>query len=567
MFEGEFTLRTLYVIFQIIGSVILVGELFYVGFQKPSNFQKLLLYILFTVLISTCGYLIELIAVPNSVTSIDPILQAEEYNAYLRTAYIGCSVGYLGKPFALVSALLLLFEYSNIKVPTKFTLPLLLFFLFLTSMVVTNQYHHLYYGKVGINLDKSGSPLEVTHGPFWYVYIVSSIVIFLFYIAIVIYEYRRCKNRQAKQMAILLLLVVVFAFLGLLLFMTGLTKNYDTTMLGIEIGTIFLLILFSKYKIFDTLTLAERKALNDSDDGVIVLDARNRISYYNETALKIVPNLNKVNKENEVINQLENIDTDEPLFINSNIYDLNISTVTTGKNERTVGKTFLFKQITYHHQYQERLNNEIEEATKKITSIQRTALISIADIVEARDGNTGAHVKSVSYTAKRIAERLAESGPYKRSLTPTMINIIEECAPLHDIGKIYISDSILNKPGKLTSEEFEEMKKHTTLGGEIINKTIAGIEEPLYVRIANNIALYHHERFDGTGYPSGLKGTKIPLCARIMAVADVYDALRMKRAYKDAFDKETALKIIKEENGTHFDPVVVDAFLDIVDTL
>jgi HD-GYP domain-containing protein (c-di-GMP phosphodiesterase class II) len=139
---------------------------------------------------------------------------------------------------------------------------------------------------------------------------------------------------------------------------------------------------------------------------------------------------------------------------------------------------------------------------------------------------------------------------------------VEKSAPLHDVGKIRIPDAVLNKPGKLTPEEFEIMKTHATVGKEIIDKAISTVEGGSYLKEARNMAAYHHERWDGKGYPEGLKGEEIPLSARVMAVADVFDALTSKRIYKPAFSIEEALKIIEEGRGTQFDPRCVDVFLE-----
>ena len=162
-----------------------------------------------------------------------------------------------------------------------------------------------------------------------------------------------------------------------------------------------------------------------------------------------------------------------------------------------------------------------------------------------------------------MLEKLTECDNYSH-LSEDYIRNVMLAAPMHDIGKIKIPDSILNKPGKLTAEEFEIMKKHAAYGGDIIKKTITNVEEKAYCDVAYNIARYHHERYDGKGYPDGLKGTDIPLEARIMALADVYDALVSKRVYKDAFPKEKAIQIIEEGSGTQFDPALVPIFLDCI---
>lgn len=199
----------------------------------------------------------------------------------------------------------------------------------------------------------------------------------------------------------------------------------------------------------------------------------------------------------------------------------------------------------------------------RIEKIQNNVISSLATVVEERDENTGQHIQRTEFYVKKMLEKLTKYDYYSR-LSEEYINNVILAAPMHDIGKIKIPDSILNKPGRLTDEEFEIMKKHSVYGGEIIKKTITNVEEKGYCEVAYNIARYHHERYDGKGYPDGLKGTEIPLEARIMALADVYDALVSKRVYKDAFPKEKAIQIIEEGSGTQFDPDLVPIFLDCI---
>lgn len=195
----------------------------------------------------------------------------------------------------------------------------------------------------------------------------------------------------------------------------------------------------------------------------------------------------------------------------------------------------------------------------KIKSIQEHIIFSFADLIESRDDETGKHVKRTSDYVKLIMDQLIIKGPYSLEITNELYQNICLAAPLHDIGKIKISDGILCKPGKLTSQEFEIIKTHTTSGNEIINKVLA-FQEPSFIKTACEIALYHHEKWNGSGYPYGLKENEIPLCARIMAVADVFDALVSKRVYKNAMTIEEAMNIIVEGRGNHFDPYLVDIF-------
>ncbi len=194
--------------------------------------------------------------------------------------------------------------------------------------------------------------------------------------------------------------------------------------------------------------------------------------------------------------------------------------------------------------------------------MQNGLIVTMADLVEDRDSDTGAHVQKTSAYVKIILNGLKKKGYYEEKLTPEYISDVVISAPLHDVGKINIPDAILNKPGKLTDEEYEIMKTHTTAGKRIIEKAIDTVQGGSYLKEARNMAAYHHERWDGKGYPEGLYGEVIPLSARVMAVADVFDALASPRVYKPAFPLEKALAIIEEGAGTQFDPKCVEVFMD-----
>ena len=206
---------------------------------------------------------------------------------------------------------------------------------------------------------------------------------------------------------------------------------------------------------------------------------------------------------------------------------------------------------------------ETEHKSNQLTKMQNGLILVLADMVESRDRCTGDHVlKTAAYT-EIILRQMQKEGIYADRLTEDFINEVINSAPLHDVGKITVSDVILNKPGKLTDEEFAIMRNHTTEGGKIIERAMALVDENSgYLNEAKKLALYHHEKWNGKGYPSGLKGDEIPLSARVMAVADVFDALVSRRSYKEPFSIEKALDIIREDAGTHFDPLVVQAFLD-----
>ena len=214
---------------------------------------------------------------------------------------------------------------------------------------------------------------------------------------------------------------------------------------------------------------------------------------------------------------------------------------------------------------QKELSDQVTHEMERRTQMQNRVIEDLAAVIETRDVGTGEHVIRTKYYVGLIAREMQKYPKYKDVLTDEYITQIENSAPLHDVGKIAIRDAILLKPGKLTDEEFEEMKKHSAKGGEMINNIFSNLDDEKFFRIAYDIAVSHHEKWNGTGYPNGLKGEDIPLSGRIMAIADVYDALTSKRVYKDSMPPEKAFDIIVEGRGTHFDPDIIDIVVTIKD--
>lgn len=202
-------------------------------------------------------------------------------------------------------------------------------------------------------------------------------------------------------------------------------------------------------------------------------------------------------------------------------------------------------------------------AENQLSQYHEEMIMGFATLVENKDGSTGGHIKRTSGYVRLIVEELRRRGYYKDVLTKDYVNDLYLAAPMHDIGKVSIPDAVLQKPGRLTSEEFELMKQHTRKGGEIIKETFGHLGNESYTKMAYQVAEYHHEKWNGTGYPNGLKRDEIPLCARIMAVADVFDAVSEKRCYRDAMPLDKCFRIIAEGCGTDFDPLIADTFLAI----
>ncbi len=188
-------------------------------------------------------------------------------------------------------------------------------------------------------------------------------------------------------------------------------------------------------------------------------------------------------------------------------------------------------------------------------------IFALAKLAESRDPDTGAHLERIREYCRLMAEVLVDHPLYEGELDGDFPEMMYLTSPLHDIGKVGVPDSVLLKPGRLTEDEFEIMKRHTEIGGQTLDSLAHAHPEAGFLLLARDIAWTHHEWFDGSGYPRGLSGTEIPICGRIVAVADVYDALTSKRVYKEAYSHQRARTMIVDGRGTHFDPMVVDAFL------
>lgn len=211
--------------------------------------------------------------------------------------------------------------------------------------------------------------------------------------------------------------------------------------------------------------------------------------------------------------------------------------------------------------YNLRLEERVREKVQELTQAHLGTIFATSKLAESRDPETGEHLERMREYCRVLAEQLARSSKYAKLIDQQFIDDIYAASPLHDIGKVGIRDAILQKPGALTDEEREVMNTHTTIGADTLRQVGERFPGNSFAKIGIEIAQSHHERWDGSGHPHGLAGEKIPLTARILTLADVYDALRSKRVYKDAFSHEKSWEIILEERGKHFDPDVVDAFL------
>ena len=219
---------------------------------------------------------------------------------------------------------------------------------------------------------------------------------------------------------------------------------------------------------------------------------------------------------------------------------------------------FLITLLKYWHE-----EKRARERTRELAMVQEATIESMSSLTETRDPDTGEHIKRTQNYLRLLAECLKNQPGFRALLDDEVIALLCKSAPLHDIGKVGVSDKILLKPGRLTEQEFEEMKQHTIYGRDTILAAERKLGKTSFLRFAREIAYTHHERWDGSGYPEGLSGNNIPIPGRLMALADTYDALTSKRVYKSQLSHDEAVRIIIEAKGSQFDPNVVDAFLAV----
>lgn len=528
-------------IMQYIGIAVLVVELLYTFFQKQSRLQSIFLLLLVSLLINYVGYLLE--------------LQAHDISGALAAV----KISYLGKPFILLFMFLLIVEYCRIKIPGWLTGVLMFFQFAVTALVFTCEYQTLFYTSIDFTEEGVFPHMVFGHGIVYNLYMAVVVLYVAAMVAICIHALRQHNSSKRKTQITLFLAIPVVNIVMFGVYLSGITKGYDCTLVGYLIATVIFSLSIFRLNLFETIDLAKEQAISLMRDGVMVFSSDNEVLYRNSKAKSLIPDMKThMIFEQDPKRQLA-LEDDNYLFHEDKVYELDDQQIQ--KNERNYGHMFVFRDVTDSYHYMNRLEDEVQSKTEHIRAIQRKITLGMADMVESRDSNTGGHVKRTSDVIKIFVEQLKKcenEGRYSTEFYDDVIN----AAPMHDLGKIAVRDAILRKEGAYTDEEYAEMKTHAAMGARIVEQVLKGVEDENFLQIAINIAHYHHEKWDGKGYPEGLCGERIPFEARIMALADVFDALVSKRCYKEQMPYDKAFKIIEESLGSHFDEELGRHFLD-----
>ncbi len=490
-------------------------------------------------------------------------------------AIIAKKIYYVGGCFMPPIMLLLIVKMCNISVRKWIENLFLLYSFAVYTMVFSVGYSDIYYKSVNIIQEDGATVMIPEYGIghlFFYILLYGYLLIG---IGILVYSLKKKNQLSRKNLWALL----GMEMLTILIFLIGrmVNRNLETMPLIYVVDGWLLLYLsrrVSMYNLEDNIVSSIGK---QDDYGYIMFDKNRNFLGANELAIKILPELAKCKIDRPVKGceslQFLQTELDEFEKLNDTLFELD-----RGDNhfeghinqiwyaDLAVGYLFEIENATDRYKYtqllsayNENLRSEVEEKTAHILNIQDSILFGMANMMENRDGNTGGHIKRTSDVIEILINTIREN--HILDLEDSFCKAVIKAAPMHDLGKIAIRDSILTKPGRLTDEEFAIMQEHAPKSGELVESILKDVEDEHFVTIAKNMARHHHEKWNGAGYPDHKKGEDIPLEARIMAVADVYDALVSKRCYKEPMSFEKATEVMMESMGNHFDPQMQEVFV------
>ncbi len=486
---------------------------------------------------------------------------------------------YLDSTILLTTILFALFHFLHIHV--KAWIKIFAYALAFAHMIMiwSCMDNHLYYKSVTLIKTNMGTATKMTSGPLkplHWIYLAGIVACILIVLIAAI-------ARKGTYSRRTLWLYTTLITAGVVIYMAETLVDVDYSVLPVlyVVAEIMIAMNYDHAHMHEITSLVSEQQENQSGRGYAAVDLDGRFLSCNQRILDFLPELSDqvidaplaentkpASVFNDLISRFEEDKTSQTEFsVGDMICKCEISEFSLRKNGKPMGYLFVIRDITLEKKNLEVIQNfnvtlarDVNKRTSDIRNIQRRVVLGLANMVENRDNNTGGHVKRTSDIISYIVESVRKQGIYP--ISDQFADDIVRAAPMHDLGKITIENSILLKPGKLTDEEYTIMKTHSTKSGEFVNIILKDVEEKHFVSVAFNVARYHHERWDGRGYPEGLVGEMIPLEARIMAIADVYDALVSKRCYKKPMSFDTAARIMLEGMGTQFDPNMYGVFLD-----
>lgn len=502
----------------------------------------------------------------------------------LREAILAQKIVYIGGCYLLMMVMFYVAEMCHIGFPR--TVKVL--FTFINSIfyigVLTIGFKPYFYKDVVFHNDNGEIWLEKTYAPLHTAFYVFKILEFLISFGLLIYAlcYKNKASRKSMKLLVLAEAISFFAFF----FGRIATMRFELLPLTYTIDEIIFLIIASRTSLYDVNNVAGDSLAEQGDIGLALFDFDMCYLGCNEAAVMYVPafddqHVDAMLRGNDkfiryikewLVYFRDDVKGDDAHIIKNDGKYVSFDVDYLFEDGRKRGYRLMITDVTEQQEYVNLINyynmnlqKEVENKTSHIQALQDSLVVGMATMVESRDNSTGGHIKRTSDVVKILVEEIKKGDVF--DIDDAFCKYVIKAAPMHDLGKIAVDDDVLKKPGRFTPEEFEQMKKHAAEGARVVAKILADTDDEEFKKVAINVAHYHHERWDGSGYPEGLKGEEIPLEARIMAVADVYDALVSKRCYKDSMSFEKANEIIMEGMGTHFDKRLEQFYLRVRDKI
>ena len=491
----------------------------------------------------------------------------------LEEAIQAVQLTYLGGTFLILFITFYIFSMCQIRLPKWFSTGMVCASMAVYFTILSIGSGTLFYKEVHATKENGMIVLHKVYGPVHTVFYVLLGFYFVLSFSAILYSF--FFKKQVSRRIIWLLffpeVVTMVVFFGGRFF----TRRFELTPAGYVFAQIMYLVIANYLCLYSVEDTAIDSLMETGDTGFIHIDSRMRYLGSNQIAREIFPELNGLAVDQSLLKKprlgmrfskwFETFNKDETKdkFLHSvqdKTYLVDINYLY--QNSRKRGYQLVIsddtnnqKYISLIKNYNQNLEKEVKEKTQDIVKMHNNLIRSMAKLVESRDNSTGGHIIRTSDVVGLLMDEIMKDPEFtwKNQITPTFRDNLIKAAPLHDIGKIAVDDEVLRKPGRFTPEEFEQMKLHAPEGAKVLHSILRDTNDASFKVLAENVAHFHHERMDGSGYPDGLKGDAIPIEARIMAVADVYDALVSKRVYKDRMSFEKADSIMMESMGKHFD--------------
>ena len=488
----------------------------------------------------------------------------------LDTALAAIKVTYIGGCFLALFICQSIFSLCHINLKRWMSAGLTILSMISFSFVLSIGNSPYFYKTVSFEMHDGVGVLVKEYGFLHTIFYVMVAVYFVISLSTLVYSFTKKKD-VSNQVVILMAVpevIAIIAYFGARLF----PHNVEPLPVAYNFAQLFFLFIVKDMCLYDV-SETHLDSINETgNSGFISFDFKDRYLGSNVAARKFFPELAEVKVgtpaeespflKEQALNRLqgfrENEENDTSFYSrNGHTYIFDVDYLYDGKKKRglrifVTDDTKNQEYIALINRFNTTLKEEVDEKTAHIAEMHDKLILSMATLVESRDNSTGGHIKRTSQGVRILVDEMMKRN--KLHLTQEFRRAIIKAAPMHDLGKIAVDDAILRKPGRFEPWEYEQMKKHAAEGGRVIHQILEGTDDEYFRKIAENVANYHHERWDGSGYPEGLSGLAIPLEARIMAIADVYDALVSKRGYKESMSFEEADRIIMEGMGKHFDP-------------